>query len=126
MAESLTVQLDKIMDAYMDHFDHAAEIAFDRVARESVKRLRNTSPKKTGSYARGWGLKRMSVKGGSRIATIVVHNRTDYQLTHLLENGHIIRNKYGEYGRTNGDHHIKDVEEWANNELPNEIKRELE
>ena len=56
---------------------------------------------------------------------VIVHNRTDYQLTHLLENGHVIRNKKGEYGRTRPIKHIAPVAEWAENELPNEIERGL-
>lgn len=124
MSESLTVQMDRILDEYRDRVDNVSEVAIDRVARETVKRLRNTSPKRTGSYARGWTLKRLKTR--AHVTDVIVHNATNYQLTHLLENGHIVRNKYGEYGRTNGDHHIRDVEEWANNELPNEIERELE
>lgn len=125
MAESISVQMQRIMDAYGDHVKDVWQVAVNRVAKESVQKLRSTSPKgRTGSYARGWSLKRVAARHG--LADVVVHNRTDYQLTHLLENGHLIRNKYGEYGRTNGVKHIAPVEDWANNELPNEIKRELE
>lgn len=123
MAESLTVQLDKILDAYEDHVRDVMGVSLNRVARESVKRLRETSPKKTGSYARGWALKKITNTGTTE--TVVVHNKTDYQLTHLLENGHRIVNKKGEWGRTNGIKHIKPVEEWASDELPKEIEKEL-
>lgn len=124
MAESLSVQLKDILDAYEDHVTNVMGVALDRVARESVKRLRQTSPKKTGSYARGWALKKIT--SSELTEEVVVHNRTDYQLTHLLENGHRIVNAKGQWGRVNGIKHIKPVEEWANEELPNEIKRELE
>ena len=124
MAESLSVQLKDILDAYEDHVTDVMGVALDRVARESVKRLRQTSPKKTGSYAKGWALKKIT--SSELTEEVVVHNRTDYQLTHLLENGHRIVNAKGEWGRVNGIKHIKPIEEWANEELPNEIKRELE
>lgn len=124
MAESLSVQMKDILDAYEDHVTDVMGVALDRVARESVKRLRQTSPKKTGSYARGWALKKIT--SSELTEEVVVHNRTDYQLTHLLENGHRIVNAKGQWGRVNGIKHIKPVEEWANEELPNEIKRELE
>ena len=124
MAESLSVQLKDILDAYEDHVTDVMGVALDRVARESVKRLRQTSPKKTGSYAKGWALKKIT--SSELTEEVVVHNRTDYQLTHLLENGHRIVNAKGEWGRVNGIKHIKPVEEWANEELPNEIKRDLE
>lgn len=124
MAESLTVQMDKIFDEYRERVDHVAEVANDRVARECVKRLRENSPKKTGSYARGWGLKQMKTR--AHVTDVIVYNKTDWQLTHLLENGHRIVNAKGEWGRFNGIKHIKPVEEWANQELPKEIERELE
>lgn len=124
MAESLSVQMKDILDAYEDHVTDVMGVALDRVARESVKKLRQTSPKKTGSYARGWALKKIT--SSELTEEVVVHNRTDYQLTHLLENGHRIVNAKGQWGRVNGIKHIKPVEEWANEELPNEIKRELE
>lgn len=124
MAESISVQMEKIMDAYGDQVKNVWDVSVSRVSREAVQRLRNTSPKKTGSYARGWSLKRVKSRG-SGVTDIIVHNRTDYQLTHLLENGHVIRNKKGTYGRTRPIKHIAPVAEWAETELPSEIEREL-
>lgn len=121
---SVSAQMDQILDEYNVELKRATNNAMDVVAKEAAAKLKNTSPKKTGSYARGWGVKRERGSGG--INTVTVRNKTDYQLTHLLENGHVIRNKKGEYGRTNGIKHIAPVEEWANSELPAEIERELE
>ena len=123
MAETISVQMRKILDAYEDRVENVYEVSVSRVSREAVQRLRNTSPKKSGSYARGWSLKK--VKSRANVMDVIVHNRTDYQLTHLLENGHVIRNKKGEYGRTRPIKHIAPVAEWAENELPNEIERGL-
>ena len=123
MAESIAVQIGRIFDEYSKEVVDAANSSIDSVSKQSVQKLRSTSPKKTGSYARGWGTK---VEGGfGGIRTIIVHNRTDYQLTHLLEKGHVIRNKKGTYGRAPAHPHIKPVEEWAINELPEEIERKL-
>lgn len=123
MAETISVQMRKILDAYEDRVENVYEASVSRVSREAVQRLRNTSPKKSGSYARGWTLKK--VKSRANVTDVIVHNRTDYQLTHLLENGHVIRNKKGEYGRTRPIKHIAPVAEWAENELPNDIERGL-
>ena len=123
MAETITVQMERIMDEYTKRVKNAYEVATDRVSREAVRKLRNTSPKKTGSYARGWKLKRLKTHDG--VTDVIVHNATDYQLTHLLENGHVVRNAKGEYGRAPAHKHIAPVAEWANNELPTEIEREL-
>ena len=123
MAETISVQMRKILDAYEVRVENVYEVSVSRVSREAVQRLRNTSPKKSGSYARGWSLKK--VKSRANVTDVIVHNRTDYQLTHLLENGHVIRNKKGEYGRTRPIKHIAPVAEWAENELPNDIERGL-
>lgn len=77
------------------------ETAIKETATETVMKLRNTSPVKTGSYAKGWKV------GTRRGSDYIVHNATDYQLTHLLENGHVIRNKKGTYGRAPAHKHIK-------------------
>ena len=123
MAETLSVQMDRILDEYSERVRNVSRVAVQRVGRESVKKLRNVSPKRTGSYARGWRLKTLKMSGN--VTDVVVHNATDYSLTHLLEKGHVIRNKKGTFGRAPAHPHIKPVEEWANNELPAEIEREL-
>ena len=117
--ESVTAQMNDLLDEIDKDIQNSAKRNIDRVAKESVQKLRNTSPRKTGSYAKGWGTK----KEGDM--DVVVHNRTDYQLTHLLENGHIIRNKKGTYGRTRGIKHIAPVEEWAVDELPRRIMEDI-
>lgn len=123
MAETLSVQMDKILEEYSERVQNVSRVAVQRVGRESVKKLRSTSPKRTGSYARGWRLKTLKMSGN--VTDVVVHNATDYSLTHLLEHGHVVINAKGTFGRAPAHPHIKPVEEWANNELPAEIEREL-
>ena len=117
--DSVSVQMKEILDEVNKEVREAGINGINKVSKESVSKLRNTSPKKTGSYARGWATK----KEGEM--DVIVHNKTDYQLTHLLENGHVIRNKKGTYGRTSGKKHIKPVEEWAVDALPEEIMRNI-
>ena len=115
----------EILDSYSKEVRRATNNAQDKIAKECVQKLKSTSPRKTGDYAKGWAVKRATGKTRG-IVDVTVHNKTDYQLTHLLENGHVVRNAKGTYGRTNGIKHIKPVEEWAVSELPLEIERELE
>jgi hypothetical protein len=125
MVKTVSEQMSTILEDYEGDVKESWNKSSNKVGRESVNKLKNTSPKgRTGSYARGWSLKKIRGRGG--LADVIVHNRTDYQLTHLLENGHLIKNKYGEYGRTNGTEHIAPVERWGIDELPREIERELE
>ena len=125
MAESLSVQLTNILNEYDEKVQDATNAAIKKVAKDAVKELKNTSPKRPGhgEYARDWGVKLVGMNGN--IVDLVVYNRTHYQLTHLLENGHVVRNKKGEYGRTRPIKHIAPVEQKSNSELPEEIERTL-
>lgn len=135
MAETITVQMDRILEEYGKRVQNVTNVAMARVSRDCVRKLRDTSPRKTGDYARGWAVKKMTPKKGGKIAEIIVWNKTEYSLTHLLENPREIVNRDHQgnrrsYGETSVGHgqiiHIKPVAEWANEELPNEIERELE
>ena len=123
---SIAIQMDRILDQYDKEVKKVTDESIEKVSKEAVRKLKNTSPKGTPHrrrYAEGWRKKK--TKGRNGIDEVTVHNATNYQLTHLLENGHIIRNAKGTYGRTNGIKHIKPVEEWAQDELPQEIERRL-
>ena len=117
---SVAIQMAEILDAVDKEVQQSAKKNIDGVAKEAVQKLKNTSPVKTGSYAKGWGTKKQGE------ADVVVYNRTDASLTHLLENGHVIRNKKGTYGRAPAHKHIKPVEEWAIDELPRRILEGIE
>lgn len=73
-----------------EYGDDAIEImanATKNASRKTVADLKSQSPVgKEGKYARGWSHK--AQKGGITKYTEIVYNRTDYQLTHLLEKPH--------------------------------------
>lgn len=122
MANGYTVsaQIEAILDDYSKHVKTVSRRSVKSTARETAQRLRNTSSKRSGEYASGWTSRTIDED------TAVTYNRTKPSLTHLLENGHMIVNKKGQYGRVNGDHKIKDAEEWGSAELVNKIERSLE
>lgn len=74
----------------VEYGDEAFDItmaATKNAARKTVTDLKSQSPVgKTGKYARGWSHK--AQKGGITKYSETVYNRTDYQLTHLLEKPH--------------------------------------
>ena len=123
MSMDLTSQIAEIFDEYNRDMKRKVNNSVDVVGKEAVNKLKSTSPKKSGDYAKGWKLKRE--RGLNGINDVTIHNATDWHLTHLLENGHVIRNKKGTYGRTRGIKHIKPVEEYFNSEVVAEIEREL-
>lgn len=121
--ESVTIQMADILDGISRDVKGTLETDSMSVAKEAVQKLKNTSPKGSPHkrrYAEGWKVSKKD-RGD-----LVVHNATNYQLTHLLENGHVIKNKKGIYGRTNGIKHIEPVEEWVADELPRRIMEDLD
>ena len=120
----VTSQIQEIFDEYSRDMKRKVNNSVDKVGKESVNQLKANSPKKTGDYAKGWRLKRE--RGRNGINDVTIHNATEYHLTHLLENGHVVRNKKGTYGRAPAHKHIKPVEEYFNSEVVEEIQRELE
>lgn len=117
--ESVSLQMEELLNDYVEEVQQVLDESIEEVSQKAVEKLRSSSPVgATGRYAKGWDVKK---DGTGR----VVYNKTDYQLTHLLENGHAIVNQYGKYGRVEGVKHIKPVEDWAVSELPVRISRGL-
>ena len=125
MSNGFTISDDitRIVEQYGRQAREAVEKAVRKTGRETAKDLRNTSPKRTGAYASSWTTK--VTRSSGRLIGVTVYNKEHYQLTHLLENGHVIKNKKGEYGRTRPIKHIEpaeqkgiaDFEEYAREEL---------
>ena len=124
MATDISSQVKDIFDEYDVEFKKAVNNSFDKVAKQGVTQLKENSPKKSGDYKKGWGFVREKNRNG--IDDIIIRNKTHYQLTHLLENGHVIVNAKGTFGRTSPIKHIAPVEEFCETELPAEIERELQ
>ncbi len=104
------------MRTYTEEVGAAIEEAVKETAQALVADLRETSPKDTGEYAKGWTARK---EGPGRY---VVHNKEKYRLTHLLEHGHA---KSGG-GRVEGRPHIKPAEERHIPQLERKIVRILE
>lgn len=121
MADSISAQLDDVLDEYSKEVDEAVNITMHAVAKEAAAKLKATSPKKTGQYASGW-----KVKNDFDSKSYTVYNAKKPSLTHLLENGHLIRNQFGTWGRQAARPHIKPVEEWASAEVMRRISQRLE
>lgn len=119
---SVQIQMAEILDTVSKDVKGVYETDSLKVAKEVVQKLKNTSPKGSPhkrKYAEGWKVSKKDE------ADLVVHNATNYQLTHLLENGHLVVNKKGTYGRTHPVKHIAPAEEWATDELPRKIMEDL-
>ena len=78
-----------ILDEYSSDIQESITNEAQIVAKKGVSTLKQKSPKKTGSYQKGWSVKTEKGKG---YVECIIHNKTDYQLTHLLEKPHLLRN----------------------------------
>lgn len=88
-----------------DNVSAIAENAAE-AGKRAVKLLKQKSKVRTGAYKKGWKADVTTDETGTECT---VHNRR-YQLTHLLENGHVIKNQTGEvYGEVPGDGVIREV-----------------
>ena len=116
----LDMELQSIFSTFEHHVHTAVDTAAENTAKEAVKKLKKTSPNnkrtKGKKYKNGWKYKKTS-------EGMTVYNE-QYQLTHLLENGHdIIIN--GEVRGHAAHEHIAPVEAWAQDEFPEEFKRQV-
>ncbi len=118
--QDLEQEINDIMDTFSQEVKEAAEKIGKDVAKECASKLKETSPQKSGEYAKGW---KVRTQGGKS----TVYNASKWQLTHLLENGHVTKNQYGACGtgRTKAVKHIKPVETWGNEEYEKRVKEEL-
>lgn len=117
---------EAVMDALIEYNDitgaELEEIA-KQVAKEGAKKLKQTSPRGSGSkkghYADGWSVK--AIRINSNKFSFVLYNRKKPGLTHLLEKGH----QLWQGGRVKAIPHIKPVEEWCNEEFERRVKARL-
>ena len=122
----LTAQVNKILQEYVGGVDAVVLEVEDKVAKEAVKKLKQTSPKAKHNgghrhYADDWKVDNKSKK---YYAHNIIYNK-QYQLTHLLENGHDIVRGGRVVGHVKAQKHIKPVEEWVKEEVAKEIEREI-
>ena len=84
--DQLAKTINDFLEEYQDVVEEALVEAVDRTAADTVQDLKNTSPKDTGAYAKGWT--QTKEKGSARQYGKIVYNKPHYRLTHLLEYGH--------------------------------------
>lgn len=119
--EQLQSTIQQMLHDIPQKVDNVIDEAAEKVSKEAVKTLRATSPKRPGGgrYAKGWATKKVGKQ-------IVIHNKTDYQLTHLLENGHDIVSHGRKVGHYGGQKHIAPVEQEVIENMTKEVEKGIE
>jgi len=110
--DDISKEIANALAEYTDEVTEGIEEAKKDVSKTTVKKLKVKSPELTGDYAKGWRAKKVG-------SNYVVYNKTDYQLTHLLEYGHALR----EGGRVRAIPHIRPAEEEAIEEYVERVER---
>ena len=120
-ADALSDEIAKLLSEYETEIVKNADACGKVVANAAAKELRQTSPKRTGTYAKSWGVTR-EAGGFGENARYIVHNKKRYRLTHLLEHGHVTTNGK----RTKAIPHIKPVEEQIIREYEKQVREAIE
>lgn len=115
--ERLAAEIKKELHDYREEVTRKVKKEIDKTAKKGVERLKQESPELTGDYKEGWKSKKTFENNRTKRKRI--YNKTDYQLTHLLEDGHASRNG----GTVAARPHIKKVEEEIKRELPENIEK---
>lgn len=112
VAQEIMKQLNAYKYKVKDEIEEAKQVT----AKDMVAELKQTSPERRPSYKKGWRIKRTS-------KALIVHNATDYQLTHLLEYGHPVK---GGGRSTDEKPHIRPAEEKGIRKFLEKIERAIE
>lgn len=120
MAIDVSKEIAKILDEEVERVKNAVDDAVIKVADAAVKELQESSPKKSGQYAKSWKKKEEQLATGSKSATI--YNEKHYWLTHLLEFGHATVDGK----RVPAHPHIAAAEQKVIKDFEDEIRRGIE
>lgn len=122
--EELETAMQKLLKDYDKDVQEVVRKTIPQAARAGAKQLRSTSPKRAkggGKYASGWASK--VEQGRTGVTATIYGKHGTYQLAHLLEHGHAVRNGGRASGFAGAIVHIAPVEEWVVQEA---IKRTME
>lgn len=129
MAKSELSELKNILGKYQTDVNDALKSAIKETAKDGVKAMKTQKYAKLPSYvnrrqkgySKGWTTS--PSKKGKYKNSETIHNKTDYQLTHLLEEGHMKRNGTG---RTRAFPHIQPTRDVLEKEVIKITEEKLE
>lgn len=124
----MKVKIDGLADAVADALREYHEDVSEDVKRSvvtaadtCVKVLKATSPNLTGDYAKSW--KKLTAFENAAALRLQVHSEKEYRLTHLLENGHDVKDSHGVViGKAPPYPHIGPAAEKAGQRLMKDVK----
>ena len=118
--DQLAAEIAKGLADYSQDVVEKVNASSEAVGKAAVKRLKQTSPKRYGKYAKSWTMK-TEPEVGQPHKRIVHVKAPHYRLAHLLEYGHA---KVGG-GRVDGIPHIRPAEEMVIKEFMAEVEEAI-
>ena len=118
--DQLAAEIAKGLAEYSQDVVERVNASSERIGKEAVKQLKQTSPKRYGNYAKSWTMK-TEPEVGQPHKRIVHVKAPHYRLAHLLEYGHA---KVGG-GRVEGKPHIRPAEEMVIREFMSEVEEAI-
>lgn len=120
-------ELQKVVIDYLNNYkediDEDVIETVDEITKQARDELKQTSPRGKGNrsnpYYKGWAIKLSKRRSG--VYHKVIWNKTNYQLTHLLEFGHVTRNG----GRSKAIPHIRPIEQKYNVEFVDKLEKKI-
>ena len=89
MKKNNLIDISDILNEYSQDIQDGITQAAEDIANDGANELKVKSPKRTGKYRKGWRVDKRSGKG---FVHTTIYNATNWQLTHLLEKPHLLRN----------------------------------
>ena len=116
--KTISAQLDEILGEFAKENKELLDESVAKASKQCKRDIVAASPDGPKGYKRGWTVRNKRTSHGIEA---VVYNKDHPGLTHLLEKSHVIRNKFGSYGRTGPGHgqvvHIAPAAEQAEENL---------
>ena len=119
--DQLAAEIARGLAEYSQDVVEKVNVSSEKVGKAAVKKLKQTSPKRYGNYAKSWAMK-TEPEVGQPHKRIVHVKAPHYRLTHLLEYGHAKRGG----GRVEGKPHIRPAEEMVIQEFVVEVEEAIE
>lgn len=127
MAKATAKNLDSIvLKEFDDFFGLTRDViqeAQKSAAKKAISRIKETAPKQTGKYAKGWKSTTETTRTGT---STTIYNKDAPGLAHLLEHGHALINGGRTLGTVSAKPHLAKAEEEAIEAYQNEIERRIE
>ena len=122
--ENLQSEIDKILQEYADDVQGNIDIISRRIGQKGAQAVKNAAKETFDGekYAGGWGT---TVEKNRLYTVVIIHNKKQAGLAHLLEHGHVKANGTGRYGYWDGRTHIAPVEQEIVANYEREVKRIL-